>query len=201
VTFLLCAQWGHFYFGLTDLHRRGVVRHRFGRTPPQEIRRLNEVEIGLKPISTDSIYQVSTFLRTVVFETPAANISNTQNFGAHLVPRDSLPTLRELHERLRAVCGDSNPPQSQLPIASYREQIQTWLEQGLRPAPFSKIESLAQLISTNHAPGHNLVKATTHRADADERLGNKQHCNVNRKLAGPPITTRTRARAPCSPLR
>ncbi len=46
---------------------------------------------------------------------------------------DPMPTLSELHERLRAVFGDSNPPQNHSSIASYRDEIQHWLEQGLRP--------------------------------------------------------------------
>lgn len=49
------------------------------------------------------------------------------------VTREPMPRLSELHERLRAVFGDSNPPQNQSSIANYREQVQTWLEQGLRP--------------------------------------------------------------------
>ena len=49
------------------------------------------------------------------------------------VTRDPMPTLSELHQRLRAVFGDSNPPQNQSSIASYRAEIQHWLEQGVRP--------------------------------------------------------------------
>ena len=47
--------------------------------------------------------------------------------------RNPLPTLGEMHQRLQAVFGDSQPPQSQSSVASYREDIQGWLEQGLRP--------------------------------------------------------------------
>lgn len=47
--------------------------------------------------------------------------------------RNPLPTLGEMHQRLQAVFGDSQPPQSQSSVASYREDIQSWLEQGLRP--------------------------------------------------------------------
>ena len=46
---------------------------------------------------------------------------------------DPMPTLSELHERLQAIFGDSNPSQNQSSIASYRDEIQHWLEQGLRP--------------------------------------------------------------------
>jgi transposase len=46
---------------------------------------------------------------------------------------EPMPTLNELHQRLRAVFGDSNPPQNQSSIASYRDEIQKWLEEGLRP--------------------------------------------------------------------
>ena len=49
------------------------------------------------------------------------------------VTRDPLPSLSEMHQRLRAVFGDTHPPQNQSSIASYREDIQRWLEQGLRP--------------------------------------------------------------------
>jgi transposase len=49
------------------------------------------------------------------------------------VTRDPGPTLGELHERLRAVFGDSNPPQNQSSIANYRDEIERLLEQGLRP--------------------------------------------------------------------
>jgi len=49
------------------------------------------------------------------------------------VTRDPMPALSELHQRLRAVFGDSNPPQNQSSIASSRDEIQRWLEQGLRP--------------------------------------------------------------------
>jgi transposase len=46
---------------------------------------------------------------------------------------EPMPTLSELHERLRAVFGDSNPPQNQSSIASYRDEIKQWLAEGLRP--------------------------------------------------------------------
>jgi transposase len=49
------------------------------------------------------------------------------------VTRDPLPTLSELHQRLRAVFGDSHPPQNQSAIPSYRDEIQRWLAQGRRP--------------------------------------------------------------------
>jgi transposase len=49
------------------------------------------------------------------------------------VTREPMPGLSEIHERLRAVFGDSNPPQNQSSIASYRDEIERWLEQGLRP--------------------------------------------------------------------
>lgn len=49
------------------------------------------------------------------------------------VTRDPLPTLSEMHHRVHAVFGDSQPPQNQSSIASYRDDIQRWLEQGLRP--------------------------------------------------------------------
>jgi transposase len=49
------------------------------------------------------------------------------------VTRDPLPTLSEMHHRVHAVFGDSQPPQNQSSIASYRDEIQRWLEQGLRP--------------------------------------------------------------------
>lgn len=58
------------------------------------------------------------------------------------VTRDPVPTLSELHARLRAVFGDSNPPQNQSSIASYRDEMQHWLEQGLRPRTiFQKLNS------------------------------------------------------------
>jgi hypothetical protein len=47
--------------------------------------------------------------------------------------RDPLPTLSEIHQRLHAVFGDTQPPQNQSSITNYREDIQHWLEQGLRP--------------------------------------------------------------------
>ncbi len=43
------------------------------------------------------------------------------------------PTLHELHQRLQAVFGEHQPPQSQSSVTSYRDEIQRWLEQGLRP--------------------------------------------------------------------
>ena len=46
---------------------------------------------------------------------------------------EPMPTLNELHQRLRAVFGDSNPPHNQSSIASYRDEIQKLLEEGLRP--------------------------------------------------------------------
>jgi transposase len=46
---------------------------------------------------------------------------------------EPMPTLSELHTRLRAVFGDSNPPQNKSSIASYRDGIKQWLEEGLRP--------------------------------------------------------------------
>ena len=49
------------------------------------------------------------------------------------VTGESMPTLNELHARLRAVFGDSNPPQNQSSIASYRDEIKQWLAEGLRP--------------------------------------------------------------------
>jgi transposase len=49
------------------------------------------------------------------------------------VTRDLTPTLNEMHQRLHAVFGDSHPPQNQSSITSYRDDIQRWLEQGLRP--------------------------------------------------------------------
>jgi transposase len=49
------------------------------------------------------------------------------------ITRDPSPTLSEMHQRLRAVFGDTHPPQNQSSITSYRDEIQRWLEQGLRP--------------------------------------------------------------------
>jgi transposase len=49
------------------------------------------------------------------------------------VTGETVPTLHELHQRLNAVFGDSNPPQNQSSIASFRVEIESWLEQGLRP--------------------------------------------------------------------
>ncbi len=45
----------------------------------------------------------------------------------------TMPALNVLHERLRAVFGDGTPPQNESSIASYRDEIQAWLDQGLRP--------------------------------------------------------------------
>ena len=59
------------------------------------------------------------------------------------VTRDPLPTLSEMHQRLRAVFGDTHPPQNQSSITSYRDEIQRWLEQGLRPRIiFQKLERI-----------------------------------------------------------
>jgi transposase len=53
----------------------------------------------------------------------------TEGFGSGT----PMPTLNVLHERLRAVFGDGNPPQNESSIISYRDEIQSWLDQGLRP--------------------------------------------------------------------
>ncbi len=68
------------------------------------------------------------------------------------VIRDPVPTLSELHERLRAVFGDSNPPQNHSSIASYRDEIERWLEQGLRPRIiFQKLNARAGFTASESA--------------------------------------------------